>query len=369
MLPLDEDACRKRLTTYEAFSIRKVLPPSQKKDKDKKDKSNEDTKDRSTWAKSEHTRESWTQEEIVKQIKMLNESHSVTERKQKLRHFQQSQVNSVLEGLKAAEYDDNFEWSLAQINQKFQPVGRQKETTVITVYAKRSPRRDVNAVDLYRFFEKCRDDKMANRPAHQETMKRVLGAENPSTLTSMASLASTYRNQGRCKEAEELEVQIVDPLSIGAGVVGIIVLALHGSQLLLDDIQCIIDAPKSIKTLETNLKSIQMALTLLQAVKDAEWELLGDAVLQQSQATIRTCTDTCKLFHTDLQRWTKHYDRGQILWKDRANIGFLKQRRIKAISVQLQTCQISINSVVGIAALCVALYYNIKTIINTNTTV
>ena len=43
-----------------------------------------------------------------------------------------------------------------------------------------------------------------------ETRKRVLGAEHPSTLTSMANLASTYRNQGRWKEAEELEVQVME---------------------------------------------------------------------------------------------------------------------------------------------------------------
>jgi hypothetical protein len=34
---------------------------------------------------------------------------------------------------------------------------------------------------------------------------RVLGDEHPDTLTSMADLASTYRNQGRWKEAEELD--------------------------------------------------------------------------------------------------------------------------------------------------------------------
>jgi Tetratricopeptide repeat len=42
-----------------------------------------------------------------------------------------------------------------------------------------------------------------------ETSSRVLGAEHPSTLTSMANLASTYRNQGRWQEAEELDVQVI----------------------------------------------------------------------------------------------------------------------------------------------------------------
>jgi hypothetical protein len=43
-----------------------------------------------------------------------------------------------------------------------------------------------------------------------ETSKRVLGAEHPDSLSSVASLASTYGNQGRWKEAEELEVQVLE---------------------------------------------------------------------------------------------------------------------------------------------------------------
>jgi hypothetical protein len=39
--------------------------------------------------------------------------------------------------------------------------------------------------------------------------KKILGEEHPHTLTSMANLAATYRNQGRWKEAEELEVQVM----------------------------------------------------------------------------------------------------------------------------------------------------------------
>ena len=43
-----------------------------------------------------------------------------------------------------------------------------------------------------------------------ETRKRVLGQEHPSTLARMANLASTYQIQGRCKEAEELGVQVME---------------------------------------------------------------------------------------------------------------------------------------------------------------
>jgi hypothetical protein len=43
-----------------------------------------------------------------------------------------------------------------------------------------------------------------------ETRKRVLGNEHPDTLTSMANLASTYWDQGRWAEAEDLQVQVIE---------------------------------------------------------------------------------------------------------------------------------------------------------------
>ncbi|KAF2715832.1 hypothetical protein K431DRAFT_236821, partial [Polychaeton citri CBS 116435] len=38
----------------------------------------------------------------------------------------------------------------------------------------------------------------------------VLGEEHPDTLTSMANLALTFWNQGRWKEAEELQAQAAE---------------------------------------------------------------------------------------------------------------------------------------------------------------
>jgi hypothetical protein len=38
-----------------------------------------------------------------------------------------------------------------------------------------------------------------------EISQRVTGAEHPDTLTSMSDLALTYSNQGKWKEAEELD--------------------------------------------------------------------------------------------------------------------------------------------------------------------
>ncbi|KAL5043112.1 hypothetical protein BDW71DRAFT_210570 [Aspergillus fruticulosus] len=43
-----------------------------------------------------------------------------------------------------------------------------------------------------------------------ERRKAILGAEHPDTLTSMANLASTYLHQGRWNEAEKLDIQVME---------------------------------------------------------------------------------------------------------------------------------------------------------------
>ena len=47
--------------------------------------------------------------------------------------------------------------------------------------------------------------------------RNLLGADHPSTLTSIANLASTYRNQGQLEEAEKLEVQVMETLKTKLG--------------------------------------------------------------------------------------------------------------------------------------------------------
>ncbi|KAF7515022.1 hypothetical protein PCG10_004064, partial [Penicillium crustosum] len=51
-----------------------------------------------------------------------------------------------------------------------------------------------------------------------ETSKTKLGVDHPSTLTSMANLASTYSNQGRWEEAEQLEIQVMETRKTKLGV-------------------------------------------------------------------------------------------------------------------------------------------------------
>jgi hypothetical protein len=133
--------------------------------------------------------------------------------------------------------------------------------------------------------------------------------------------------------------------------VGIAAPAAHYVHLLLDDLQNIVDAPETIKSLKNDLLSMDQALTSLQGVSDAQWELLGESVVTQSKAATTSCAESCDKFRTALSRWTRHSEDGKLSLRDRAMVGFFKQGYAKSMSEQLQNCKITLTSVVGIATL------------------
>jgi uncharacterized protein YyaL (SSP411 family) len=109
---------------------------------------------------------------------------------------------------------------------------------------------------------------------------------------------------------------MANPLSITASVVSIVVPALHGIQLLLEDLHQLKDAPKTVKRLVEDVHSVNTALKLLQSVEDKEWELLGASVAEQSTTTLSSCAQACNLFGTTLQRWTRPSEDGKLTWQE-----------------------------------------------------
>lgn len=144
---------------------------------------------------------------------------------------------------------------------------------------------------------------------------------------------------------------MTDPLSVSAGVVGLVVPALHGARLLLDDVRKIIDGPAVIEHLKADLTSLDATVESLQAIEEEEWALLGDAVTTHAKSVITACDKACRTFHADLARWTRRSPGGKLSWRDRAKLGFFKESQIKAISQQLQSCKITCGNVVEVATL------------------
>ena len=136
---MDEADCLKALTTYDAFNLRKQRSFDPKKDK-------------ATWAKVDIFKKSLSRDEIVKQIKKLDEKSklSVSDKKRDLFPFMQGQISRLLENIRNADTDRNFEHSLVQLDKKEKLHNNgQKETTTISVYMKRCPNSDANAVVIW----------------------------------------------------------------------------------------------------------------------------------------------------------------------------------------------------------------------------
>lgn len=144
---------------------------------------------------------------------------------------------------------------------------------------------------------------------------------------------------------------MTDPLSVAAGVVGIVAPALHVSRLLLNDLKSIKDAPSNIKTLTDHIDSLTMALTSVESIDDSEWRSLGPALIDNAKSMITTSTATCKRFSADIQRWTSRSKDGSLSLLDRSMIGFFKHTHLTSMSGEIQTCQTKITSVVSIATL------------------
>lgn len=155
-------------------------------------------------------------------------------------------------------------------------------------------------------------------------------------------------------KALERHAVMADPLSIAASMVGVTVPALEGTRLLINILDQIKDAPKTVTRLSEDVRSVDTALSLLQGVEDQDWKSLGITVAEKSKTAISNYQKACDLFTADLRQWTRHSEDGRLTWQDRANIGFWKKAQVKAMSDQLQNCKLSINSVVSIAILYVA---------------
>lgn len=145
---------------------------------------------------------------------------------------------------------------------------------------------------------------------------------------------------------------MADPLGVSASVAGLVALALHGARLLMEDVNKIIDAPKSLEDLQSELTFVTLSLESLEGIDESQLRLLGEQVYDHSKVAIQKCKSVCDGLRDDLRRWTKNSgDDGKLSWRDRANIGFFKEHRITAMAKQLQSCKLTLNSVVGTATL------------------
>lgn len=150
-MALTEDSCRKRLTSYEVYTLRKAKPFNngdlQKTQKSTKrsEKSKRSIPTQQTWTWT-WTKETFDQEDILKDILALNKKHPyITEKKSQLDQNTSIQVNKLFDEKNSQEYQQTFTWTLSQLT-------KTKRTKTLVLYLKRAPRQGVDTIALYRMF-------------------------------------------------------------------------------------------------------------------------------------------------------------------------------------------------------------------------
>jgi hypothetical protein len=142
-----------------------------------------------------------------------------------------------------------------------------------------------------------------------------------------------------------------EPLGTTAAVVGIVAGALHASRLVYDDIKAIADTPEVITDLRSDIDGLNQSLELVKKIAPSEWSKLGDGAADLTKAILLSCEKTCTVFHGNLEQWTRHSQGGGLSKRDRFQIGFYRQKEIKSVSQQLQSCKLSFTGVISLANL------------------
>lgn len=158
---LTEEECRTNMTTYEAWTIRKADPPGHAGQ---------------TWARTQQTKEAFSQSDIIKHIKELRaKGPNVVRKQEQLFANQKTTITQLLDGLKTNERDPTqFELTLADLERNIAPVKhrgtgakKEKETTSIVLFVKRAPRSDCTALSIHHQQQQAKAQQAANQQQMQ----------------------------------------------------------------------------------------------------------------------------------------------------------------------------------------------------------
>ncbi|CAP94259.1 hypothetical protein E8E15_007387 [Penicillium rubens] len=142
-------------------------------------------------------------------------------------------------------------------------------------------------------------------------------------------------------------------LGVVAGSIGIASATTHSIHKLIQTIDAIKSAPTEIANLKDELLATeQVLLSLEDANRSSQLELLPSNSRQTLQRTNILCKDACDKFKDKLEGWTKRSDDGVSMhWRDRIGFGILRQRSVKSLCEQLERYKSNVNSAVAITTM------------------
>lgn len=175
------------------------------------------------------------------------------------------------------------------------------------------------------------------------------------SLFDLAGFVSTRFcfTQGLPTELDQFTtLDMADPLSMTAGVVGIVTAALQTTALFMANLQRLAEAPAMIESLKQDIAVLTGTLEALAHLESAQWRALGTTVIEQSKATVVSCTLSCDKYMADLQHWTRHSSPSRgVAVRDRLALALWRESQIKTMSEQLQKYRTTLNLVISTASL------------------
>jgi hypothetical protein len=132
-----------------------------------------------------------------------------------------------------------------------------------------------------------------------------------------------------------------------SGAIAVIDTTAHAIRTLMDDINGIKDAPATIRNVKTELENVQPIITSLRTALQNDGTVTDDfrTLVQSSnvEKALKTCEESCKNFQSTLRKWLKHSDDAGVDWRDRIKVGFFGEKKLAALTNELNICKSTIS--------------------------
>jgi hypothetical protein len=147
---------------------------------------------------------------------------------------------------------------------------------------------------------------------------------------------------------------MTDPLSITAGVIGVVTFALQGSKILCDVIGTYQDAGSTLTDLKVDVDATSATLASIAAsLQNTNDSSFSDSVrkcLQEAKPAITGCGDACRDFSNELSKIMSHSKDKEVSKRDKMKLWF-KEKKILGFRYRLGSYKSTLNIVLTLASM------------------
>ncbi|KAM0428962.1 hypothetical protein ACHAPT_006765 [Fusarium lateritium] len=120
---------------------------------------------------------------------------------------------------------------------------------------------------------------------------------------------------------------------------------IQGVRALASALDRIKEAPQTITNIKVELHNVQSIIENLQAaLQQGDRKLILDGLVKGSiEATLKTCSDSCERFHTEVEKLLEHSSKSGLSLRGKLTVGIFARGRITAFIDELEAHKSTIN--------------------------